>query len=164
MHKPHIFYSNDISLLEVCITTSKILLWQAKYLKSLKCLFAEVQCNAMQSDVARVFTQAPAVDVHTLKKTFNSSTVVQWALMISALESIFSSIKLDWGYSQNREWALQQGQLSAGIERARTLNWSEFVKEWQKLLFPFLLKTYRPHTAQEQKKTSMKFLCKQSRS
>lgn len=60
--------------------TGKILFWQAKYLKSLKCLFPEVQCNAMQSALARVFTQAPAVDVDSLKELV---TVPPWCNELS---------------------------------------------------------------------------------
>jgi len=60
--------------------SGKVLVWQAKLLKSLKHLFPEVQCNAMQSALARVSTQATAVDVHSLKELL---TVPPWCSELS---------------------------------------------------------------------------------
>lgn len=60
--------------------TVKILFWQAKYLKIPKCLFPEVQCSAMQSALVHVFTQAPAVDVDSLKGLL---TVPPWCNELS---------------------------------------------------------------------------------
>lgn len=106
MHKNHRFYSNDISLLEVHIMTSKILLWQAKYLKSLKRLF--LKCNVMPCNQPYdVFSPKLQLWMYAHLRTFNSATVVPWAFAISALQSTFPLRRVKLGVQSSWERPLR---------------------------------------------------------
>lgn len=123
--------------------TSKVLFWQTKYLKSLKCLLPEVRCNAMPAALARVFTQASTVDVHSLKKLL---TVPPWCnelSWLSALKSIFFSTELDWRCSQAERDLCPAGSPWCWHRKYQEaqLNWT--CEGMTKVAFSFLVENLR---------------------
>lgn len=116
--------------------SSKILFSQAEHLKSLKCF--SLKCSEMQSTLMCVFTEAPAVDIHSLHE--HAPYRQRGAMHHHGQYSPIHFSPITECTQEKRTSSAQQGRPGASAGRTIELNMTELVKKWPKV---FLLSFFK---------------------